>query len=236
MTDDLQVDWVGGKDGSINQNIYQRLNWVRDKVAYIKKDADIDGRYLAVSHDAVTRAVRSHMIEAGVIVVPALVSGKTVQDTGMATRRGTPIIRYEAVYEVTFINIDTPSDTCTFVVEAHATDEGDKAPGKALSYAVKSALLKILMLETGEEDEERVEAEPQKLTEEHKLALVEKCRSLGFDPQEALEALAVKVYRLEKIGDIPDAMFDDAVVRLERRGSKAAKAQELRDAIGPRDE
>ena len=41
-------------------------------------------------------------------------------------------------------------------VEAHASDNGDKAPGKALSYATKSAILKTLSLETGENDESRV--------------------------------------------------------------------------------
>jgi hypothetical protein len=41
------------------------------------------------------------------------------------------------------------------IVSAHANDQGDKAPGKALSYAVKSAILKVLMIETGESDESR---------------------------------------------------------------------------------
>ena len=39
---------------------------------------------------------------------------------------------------------------------AHANDHGDKAPGKSLSYATKGAILKALMIETGETDEGRI--------------------------------------------------------------------------------
>jgi hypothetical protein len=38
---------------------------------------------------------------------------------------------------------------------SHALDNGDKAPGKAISYATKYALLKTFLLETGEDEESR---------------------------------------------------------------------------------
>jgi hypothetical protein len=43
----------------------------------------------------------------------------------------------------------------SLVIEAHAIDQGDKAPGKALSYAKKYAVLKLLEIESGEGEEER---------------------------------------------------------------------------------
>ena len=55
-----------------HKNLYSRLNEVRKKVAYIKKDANIDNRYLAVSHDMVTAMVRDHLIEQEVFIVPSL--------------------------------------------------------------------------------------------------------------------------------------------------------------------
>ena len=54
------------------------------------------------------------------------------------------------------MNVDT-GDKVTSTIEAHANDNGDKAPGKALSYATKSAMLKVFSLETGENDESRAD-------------------------------------------------------------------------------
>lgn len=42
-------------------------------------------------------------------------------------------------------------------------DEGDKAPGKGVSYATKNAMLKMFSIETGEDDEGRI---PQGMPEE----------------------------------------------------------------------
>ncbi len=138
-------------------NIYQKINEVRKAVSYVKKDANVNNRYKGVTHDAVTVSARDSMVEQGIIIVPTL-NTSSVQQTGTTTKGGVPIIRYEATYNVQFINSEEPNEIISMTTEAHANDEGDKAPGKALSYAVKAALLKVLMLETGEDDESRVEA------------------------------------------------------------------------------
>ena len=135
-------------------------------VAYIKKDATVSagGSYKAVTHDMVTAMVRPHFVEHGIVVIPRLTNGAVVQ-TSRETKGGTPIIRYEGSYEVSFVNVDDPSDVCVIPVAAHAEDQGDKAPGKALSYATKYAILKALMLESGESDESRDSVKPEPLTE-----------------------------------------------------------------------
>jgi len=144
-------------------NIYQKLNAVRKKVAYLKKDAVVQG-YRAVTHDMVTAAAREHMIEQGILVVPSIAMDseektdhRVVEGT---TAKGGFKLRYEAVYGISFVNIDDPEDRLMIHVSAHADDHGDKAPGKALSYAVKYALLKVLMIETGENDEGRIDNAP----------------------------------------------------------------------------
>lgn len=138
-------------------NIYQRINEVRKLVSYVQKSANVNNRYKGVTHDGVTASARDAMVEQGIIIVPSLKASE-VKDTGTATKSGVPIIRYEATYDVSFINAEKPDEFISMFTEAHANDEGDKAPGKALSYAVKAALLKVLMLETGEDDESRIEA------------------------------------------------------------------------------
>jgi len=137
-------------------NLFQRINAVREKIDYIKKDKQVQ-TYKAVSHDQVTALVRDHLVNFGVVVYPNLVSSTTV-DTGDKTSKGTPIIRVEAVYEFVFVNIDDPADKFTASVSAHANDQGDKAPGKALSYAKKAVILKVFEIETGEDDESRYQS------------------------------------------------------------------------------
>lgn len=134
-------------------NIYQRLDLVRQAVDYVKKDAKVQ-TYKAVTHDAVTSEVRPHLIKHGVMIVPRQAIGRVV-DSGSTTASGISIIRYEAFYEIDFVNIDQPDDIVTVPIESHALDHGDKAPGKAISYATKYAILKLLSIETGESDEAR---------------------------------------------------------------------------------
>ena len=146
-------------------NVYQRINKVRENNDYIKKekrigDDDSKFSYLTVTHDQVTHELRKDMLEQGIIVEPHLVSERTVQETMMVQGfKKNPIIRVECVYDVQFVNMDDPKDRASVPVLSHAIDAGDKAPGKALSYAVKMAILKLFFIETGEDDEARREAE-----------------------------------------------------------------------------
>jgi hypothetical protein len=141
-------------------NIYQRINEVRKAVDYIRKDKKVEGSgYMAVTHDAVTALTRDHFIAHGVLIVPSLVSSAVV-DTGTVTAKGTPFIRYEARYRFDVVNADEPADKFSLDIESHALDQGDKAPGKALSYAKKYAVLKLLEIESGEGEEDRPEAKP----------------------------------------------------------------------------
>lgn len=137
------------------RNIYQRLNEVRKKVDYVRKEKRVgEGGYLAVTHDQITALTRQHLIEHGILILPSLVSSM-VSATGTFTAKGIPFIRYEARYRFQVVNMDDPQDKFEVEIESHAMDQGDKAPGKALSYAKKYAVLKLLEIESGEEEEER---------------------------------------------------------------------------------
>jgi len=140
-------------------NIYQRINEVRKKVDYIRKDKKVEG-YQAVTHDAVTSELREHLITFGIIVVPRLISS-TFKPSGSTTAKGIAWMIYEGWYEVDFVNMDTPEEKVTVPLESHALDYGDKAPGKATSYATKYAMLKLFSIETGESDESRQEQKPE---------------------------------------------------------------------------
>lgn len=139
-------------------NIYQRINEVRKSITYIQKDKSVSagsaGSYRAVTHDAVTGMVRQHLVEHGVIIAPTLIESVFHPKEEGAKQR-----LYSASYDVRFINMDAPDECVTIRIEAHALDNGDKAPGKAISYATKYAILKLFNIETGEDEESRYQRE-----------------------------------------------------------------------------
>ena len=127
------------------------------KVKYIKKDKAVTGggvNYKAVTHDKVVSECRQALVEEGVVIYP-----EQLHDAMPILRdveKGVKMHLYSGFYDIHFVNIDAPDDRITVTINAHANDNGDKAPGKAVTYATKTALLKVLCLETGENDESRV--------------------------------------------------------------------------------
>jgi hypothetical protein len=140
-------------DGSMN--IYQKINEVRRKVAFVTKDKQVES-YKAVTHDQITALTRDHFVELGIIIIPNVLRS-AVKDTGTTTSRGTPFVRLEVTYRFDVVNADDPLDRFSSDIEAHAIDHGDKAPGKVLSYAKKALILKLLEIESGDADEDREE-------------------------------------------------------------------------------
>lgn len=136
-------------------NIHQRINEVRRAIPYIRKDAEVQG-YKGVTHDQVTAALHDEIVKNGILIYPDLLADNVVETKSGS---GKAKIRYEALYTISFVNIDNPEDKISIDISAHADDFGDKAPGKAASYAVKTAMLKMFLLETGENDESRLEGE-----------------------------------------------------------------------------
>lgn len=155
-------------------NLMQRINEVRKLIRYVQKDKSVStgkGSYLAVTHDMVTAMVRPHMITHGIVCFPSLVDAVTVQPPPKSD--GTEKqLRYEAIYDFTFANMDDPADRLVIRIQSHANDGGDKAPGKAISYAKKYALLKLFEIESGEDEESRVH-DPDAFPVEDHLAAIE---------------------------------------------------------------
>jgi hypothetical protein len=191
-------------------NIYEKLNEVRKKVQFVYKDTTVgfgNNTFKAVSHDQVTNAVRQHFVDQGIIILTSQV-GKGISVDGQ-TKNGANKIRFEAMYEIIFINIEDGSDKLTVMVEAHAEGSDDKCPGKALSYATKSAILKVLMLETGDNDEEGA-----KNTIDAKQASI--INQLIVDTDTDIEKFC-GVYNLQKISDLPSGMFQKALAQLQTK-------------------
>ena len=155
-------------------NIYQRINAVRKAIGYIQKDKSVStggGSYKAVTHDAVTGMIRQHLIEQGIVIVPSQTTGVFHQKEPEAKQR-----LYEASYVVRFVNEEKPDDFIEVNVFSHALDNGDKAPGKAISYATKYAMLKLFSIETGDDEESRYQQEEFDL--EGYLSMIRECTNM----------------------------------------------------------
>lgn len=131
-------------------NIHQRLAAVMSEVSYIQKERKQGMNYTIVSHDAVTAKVRPALLKHGIVYYPVRCEH---QHNGN---------RAECALTVRFVNIDKPEDFFEVPTFGYGIDTQDKGPGKAMSYAVKYALLKALGMETGDDpDTESVDYSPR---------------------------------------------------------------------------
>ena len=208
------------------KNIYQRINSVMKEVAYIKKDANIGGggnSYKAVTHDQVISVCRSKLVDAGILIFPEQTSGELLITRNL--KEDIKMHLYSGVYKINFVNIDKPEDKVTVTINAHAADNGDKAPGKCITYATKSAILKILCLETGENDESREEIReaqktitPDQVTELSEYCLIKSGNSVAWTP---VGQKLANAYQIKTLEQLPALKFNEAIQRCEKAASNA---------------
>lgn len=193
-------------------NLYERLNEVRKEIGYIQKDSAVQN-YRGVSHDAVTAKVRTSLIKHGVITTMTQLRSEVI-DAG-TTGNGKQIIRYQAWYKIMFINVEKPDDRLEIELESHALDMGDKAPGKAASYAMKVALLKTLALETGEDDESRIETAAV-ITADQAKNISDAIKKNERDMPQFLKWINTQ-FNAATIGDLPAKSYDRIIATVERK-------------------
>ena len=196
--------------------IYKALNEVQQKVAFVVKDATVgygNNAYKAVSHDAVLESARQHLIDAGILMnVEQIEKGVSIPGK---TQKGSDKIRFEAMYKVSFIAMEDGSDL-SVVCEAHAEDSGDKAANKAITYATKNAMLKVLMLktgigETGEELQNTIDTKQAGM-------LAQLISDTNTDIEKWREH-----YKIEKVSDLPRPVFAQALATLQAKKKKMKK-------------
>ncbi len=142
-------------------NIYQRINKVRKEIQYIKRGSA--GQGTGVMYDEVVALARDLIVDNGIMITTDFIS-----DSYRITEPKKNYI-YEAFIRVHYVNMDKPEDRFHTDIVAHAMDAGDKAPGKAVTYATKASLLKVLFLETGINDESRAEQQASHSTDQYQL-------------------------------------------------------------------
>ena len=182
-------------------------------VEYVQKDSAVSGMgggYKAVSHDQVISVARKALVDNGVMIFPNQISGEFLQMRDInATPQPIKMGLYSGTYEINFVNINDGNDKITATIHAHANDNGDKAPGKALSYATKSAILKVLSLETGENDESREEQRDINLISAEQVDQLFKllCDANGNYTEKGLKVC--KAFNFGNLGEIKAKKFNE---------------------------
>ncbi len=121
------------------------------EVSYIQKAEKKAGmNYRAVMHDDVTALVRPQFVKHGIVYHPVEPFEFKVDGN-----------RVELKLTLRFVNVDNPQEFFDVPSMGFGIDNSDKGSGKAISYAVKYALLKCLGLESGDDpDKESIEHIP----------------------------------------------------------------------------
>ena len=145
-------------------NIYEKLQKITDELGVVEKGLKIEvtktRSYKAVSERDILDNVKpletkyrvySYPSERNIIDKDILVSHTEYGDkTNM-------YMRLETTYR--FVNLDNSSEFVDIKTYGDGIDSGDKAPGKAMTYADKYALMKAYKISTGDDPDK--EASPE---------------------------------------------------------------------------
>lgn len=196
-------------------NIFQRLLAATSEINTVAKNLKVDisksMSYKAVAESDVLEAVKPIEAKHGIYSYP--VSRKVIKDEiftttstwdGKTTEKNTLFMRLEVVYR--FVNVDNPSDYIDIVTYGDGVDTQDKAPGKAMTYADKYALLKAYKIQTGDDPDQSASGElKKKHINKPSTEQLKQAEEIGID----LEKLAV--YLKCKVEDISAEALEEAI-------------------------
>ena len=136
-------------------NIFKKMKEATEKIGRVAKNLEVgSGRnmYKAVSEADVLDAVKPIEAELGIYSYPydrEVIYQDMVTVKYGENERVNAFFRIKVVYR--FVNIDNPEEYIDIVSYGDGVDSQDKAPGKAMTYADKYALLKAYKIETGDD-------------------------------------------------------------------------------------
>ena len=147
-------------------NLYERILDIMADLSNVPKDVTVsmgsNRSYKAVSHDTVAGLLHPLFVKHGVACIPDVMDCKF--SSRIVINKYGEAMQYECECKVNvvFVNENDPTQKFSVTSWGFAFDQGDKAYGKAVSYAVKYAMLKTFVLESGDEEESRSnEVRPQ---------------------------------------------------------------------------
>src|SRR5215472_18015184 len=218
-------------DGT-NLTLKQKLAEVRRRISYIQKRGHNERyNYSYVTAADLACAVGDALAELEVVVIPQLVS---ISPENIAPNEGYPDRLTRVVMTYTFMDVNS-DEQLTVKVPGEGRDPGDKGPYKAMTGALKYALLQSFLIATGDDPEDERADEVRHtgssgngttvsvplVSQEQVGQLQELIEQTGTDVARMLEYF--KVSRIEEMNTV---MFGRAVHALRRKQTAAANQGE----------
>lgn len=149
---------------SKDMNLFQKMLAITSELKTVAKNLTVstgNASYRAVSEVDVLNAVSPLEEKHGVYSYPVERSVVDFADYEKEGKNGyktlSRYLRIKTVYR--FVNVDNPSEFIDMTTFADGIDTGDKATGKAMTYADKYALMKAYKIKTGDDPDQQASEE-----------------------------------------------------------------------------
>ncbi|HVB82638.1 MAG TPA: ERF family protein [Candidatus Binataceae bacterium] len=204
-------------------NLRQKLVEVRRRLGYVQKRGHNERfNYSYVTAADIAGSIGDLLAELGVLIIPRLeeISYESATGRGEAARMARVVMAY------TFADVDS-GEELTAKVAGQGLDAGDKAPYKAMTGALKYALLQSFLLATGDDpEEERSDGRVTGAGPERPIPInaeqVGKLRGLIEETGTELERV-LAYYKLATLEEMTEPVYQRA---LEVLGRKLARQQQ----------
>ena len=133
-------------------NIYEKMLAISTKIGVIAKNLEVglgSSKYKAVSEADVLKPVKELEAEFKIYSYPK--SRRIVEKGTITNSKGTTSLFMRIETEYCFVNVENPEEQISVITYGDGVDTQDKAPGKAMTYSDKYALLKAYKCATGDD-------------------------------------------------------------------------------------
>lgn len=151
-------------------NIYERMSAITQEITAVAKNLNVGfgkSQYKAVGEADVLAAVKPIEAKHGVYsyplkreIVDTAILESQKQDGSISKSQ---FLRVATTYR--FVNVDDPTDYIDIDTYGDGVDTQDKAPGKAMTYSDKYALLKAYKIITGDDPDQNASEELKSYTQ-----------------------------------------------------------------------
>ena len=207
-------------------NIYQRLLKITEELKTVEKNLSVpvtkNNSYKAVGERDVLDAVKpleakygvySYAYDRKIIENGELTSTRKDFQTGEVKELKQLYMRLEVVYR--FVNVDNPEEYVEIKTYGDGIDSGDKAAGKAMTYADKYALLKAYKISTGEDPDQEASDELKSYKDEkasqRQLAMISK-----YYKGDILQKL-LSTNNITKLEDLSKAKASELITKIMQK-------------------
>ena len=219
-----------------DKNIFKRLSQITSEITAVAKNLNVGwgkSSYKAVGEADVLAAVKPIESKNGVYSYPysreIIESAVLVSAKADGTESKQQFLRLKTVYR--FVNVDNPADYVDITTYGDGVDSQDKAPGKAMTYGDKYALLKAYKIITGDDPDQTASAplngKEQKPVQRQTIS-AEKRKALEiFLSQHSVpDDFVCKLYNVSELGDLTEKQHAHIVNNIQKLEDKYREAQE----------